>query len=409
MKLQFPVSVGVFVAGFSALGCGVSDSEIPNRGWWTDDAAVTSDAGDGAASSSDASAADGGGPAYGNDGGVDSGASNNAGGSGGAGGGDPQGGAGGDGGTAGDASAAGGDGGAGGSGGSAAGGSGGSAAGGSGGSASAGTGGSSGAGGAGGSAAPTCPTKYAMATHVIMNVSWPATKFAGITVVNAGTGKVHVWTKSTFDENGNMAAVVSKSCGSTLPPITTTAIAGSEKLLPEIPNDVWDQSSMPQFTGTSTKNGTAVSANPGIALVGLKMTDPTAAWPAVGSVMGVDHDSDGHPGIHAVPKTGSGYSAVPADINRSKRTDRLDLATRATMTLSATVDGCPETYAGTANVTKFDNHVIGCHIQGGSECDTTQRNFVDSNRTVYTVTSATFSSKRIPSTATCADVRGALP
>ena len=44
MKRQFPVTVGVFVASFSALGCGVSDSEIPNRGWWTGDASVSSDA-----------------------------------------------------------------------------------------------------------------------------------------------------------------------------------------------------------------------------------------------------------------------------------------------------------------------------------------------------------------------------
>jgi hypothetical protein len=60
-------------------------------------------------------------------------------------------------------------------------------------------------------------------------------------------------------------------------------------------------------------------------------------------------------------------------------------------------------------VTQFDNHIIGCHIQGGGECDTTQRNFVDSNRTVYKVTSATFTSKRIPLDATCAAVRAAAP
>jgi len=403
MKLQFPVAVGVFVVGFSAAACGVSDSQIPDGGFWANDSAVTADAGDPALSNTDA-AVDGGGPAYGNDGSVDSGPSAGEGGSGGGGGsGEPQGGAGGA-----DQPAAGSGGGdpVGGMGGSGdVGGMGGSAAGGAGGMAA---GGSGGAGGTGGSGS-TCPTKYAMATHVIMNVSWPKTTFAGITVVNAGTGKVHVWTKSAFDENGNMATVVSKSCGSALPAIQTTAIAGSEKLLPEIPNDVWDQSSMPSFTGSATKNGSAVSANPGTALVGLKMTDPNATWPAVASVMGVDHDSDGHPGIHAVSKTDSGYTAVPADINRSKRTDRLDLATRATMTLSATVNGCPETYSGTANVTKFDNHVIGCHIQGGSECDTTQRNFVDSNRTVFTVTSATFSSKRVADAASCADVRAALP
>jgi len=248
-----------------------------------------------------------------------------------------------------------------------------------------------------------------MATHIVMNVTWPATKFSGITVVNAGSGKVHVWTKSQFDENGNTSAVVSNSCGSSLPPIQTTAIAGSEKLQPLIADEVWEKPSMPKFNGTATKTGNMVSANPGIALVGLKLSDPAATWPAVANVMGVDHDGDAHPGIAGGSKTTDGFKAVPVDINRSKRTDRLDLATRATMTLSAAVDGCPETYTGTAMVTQFDNHIIGCHIQGGGECDTTQRNFVDSNRTVYKVTSATFTSKRIPLDATCAAVRAAAP
>src|SRR5262245_44228974 len=67
MKRQFPVTVGVFVASFSAPGCGVRDSEISDRGWWTGDASVSSDASSPSDNTDAAVAADGGGQSYGND------------------------------------------------------------------------------------------------------------------------------------------------------------------------------------------------------------------------------------------------------------------------------------------------------------------------------------------------------
>jgi hypothetical protein len=184
---------------------------------------------------------------------------------------------------------------------------------------------------------------------------------------------------------------------------------GGEKILPEIPDATWDKSSMPQFSGTATKTGNTVNASPGVALVGLTMTNPTGTWPARTSIMGVDHDSDGKLGLAAIPRSDSPYARIPLDISKSKRADRVDLAIRNIMTLSATVSGCPETYNGTANVTKFDNHVIGCHVYGGGECTDTQKKFVDDNSVVYTVGSATYKAKRVSASASCADVRGAVP
>jgi hypothetical protein len=378
MKLKFRISVGVLVASFGVVGCDVSDAEVPNRSWWDNDAAVAD-----ASVVEDSSVADSGaehdGSAYGNDSG-----SPNEGGSGGAGG------AGGSGGVAGALQAPAGSGGSGGEGGS-----------------TEPVGGSGGSGGAGGSGS-TCPTDYTMATHIVMDVKWPKKTYFGITIVEAGSGKVHIWTKSDFAEDGSTAEVVSRSCGSTLPPITAL---GGEKLLPEIPNASWDEKTMPTFTGTATKTGNKILAEPGVALVGLTMGNPTGPWPSVGDAlkMGVDHDNDGKKGIKAIPKSGGGYSLIPVDAGRSKRADRVDLAIRNLMTLSSTVEGCPETYNGTADVSLFDNHIIGCHVKDGGECNQTQRDFVDSNRTVYEVTAATFTAKRIDADATCANVRAALP
>ena len=392
MKFQFPLSVGVFVASFSALGCGVSNAEVPSSDFWKDAAVDESDA---AAGPDGSTASDGGsedGSIYGNDDASAAGSGHHQAGSGGAGGSQqPQGGSGGAGGD--DEPVAG----------------------------SGGTGGddepeagSGGVGGGdepvGGSGANACDTEYTVATHIVMNVTWPKTTGPfGVTVVPAGSGKVHLWSRSSFDEDGNTAVIRSKSCGSTLPPITTAAVAGNETLLPEIPNASWDKPNMPEFTGSSTKTGNAVVANTGVALVGLTMTNPTGTWPSRTSIMGVDHDGDTFVGLAAIPKTGGVYSAVPLDIGRDKRADRVDLAIRTVMTLNSTVEGCPETYSGTASVSKFENHIIGCHVKDGGECNDTQKKFVDDNRTVYTVTSATFTAKRVDDDASCADVRAALP
>jgi hypothetical protein len=247
-----------------------------------------------------------------------------------------------------------------------------------------------------------------MATHVVMSVTW-----SGSLAITKGSGEVHVWTKSKFNENGSSATIESMSCGSTLPDIQTTAIAGNKKVLPEIPNAAWDSSSMPKFAGIATKSGSTQTIESGIALVGLTLPTPTIAWPSAASITGddhdADHDGDTNPGITAVPKDGGGYSPPPTSLAQTHVADKLYLATRNVMTMTASVPGCPTTITGTANVTKFENHVIGCHVKGGGECTSSEASFVDDNRTVYKVGSATFTSKLVSDTATCADVRAAIP
>ena len=46
---------------------------------------------------------------------------------------------------------------------------------------------------------------------------------------------------------------------------------------------------------------------------------------------------------------------------------------------------------------------------GGAACTAAQTDFVDQSRTDYKVMSGTFTSKQLADSATCADVRAALP
>jgi hypothetical protein len=259
----------------------------------------------------------------------------------------------------------------------------------------------------GAAAAPAvnCPANYTAATHIVINVEW-----AGSLALTGGNGEVHVWTKSQFAAAGDGVHVTSRSCGSLLPVIKLSILGGGYSVLPEIPDATWDVAAMPTFTGLATRTlGGGLQVSPGVALVGLSMADPLAPWPSANGVVGLDHDADGNLGITALPRQGGGFTAPPTSISQSTRVDKLFLAIRTVMTLRSESAGCPESDQGTADVTMFDSHVIGCHVAGGSDCSVAERDFVDANRTVYKILDAHYTTKRVSDTATCADVRAGLP
>ena len=254
-----------------------------------------------------------------------------------------------------------------------------------------------------------CPTRTAatQGVHVIMAVTWP-----GSVGTNPGSGNVHVWTRAKMTFAGNAITTVNTPCGSSLPDIQTTPIAGGGKVQPEFPPAAWENAAMPTFTGAGMQSSFDVnskinlSATP--ALVGLTMTDPNAAWPAASAIQGADSDGDTHLGITAVPKNGGGYSLPPTSLLQTKHADQLYIASRTTTSLNGVRDTC-DSAKGTATVSAFDSHVIGCHIAGGGDCAAGDAQFVDQNRTVFKVTNATYAAKIVPDGATCAQVRAALP
>ncbi len=244
--------------------------------------------------------------------------------------------------------------------------------------------------------------------HLMLNVTWK-----GTLAINAGSGVAHLWTKSVFttDAAGKRTAQQTP-CGSMIPDIMTTAIAGSTKIQPEFLPAVWAGTKMPVFTVTGKVSGynigDTVAMDPIAVIVGTTLADPGGAWPSPGALTGVDHDGDGHLGISATPKTGGGYSQPPVDLSMGSRADLLYIASRTTSAISGKRTTC-DMATGTATVTTFDNHVIGCHIAGGAECTAAQQKFVDDNRTVFAIGTSTFEAKTLADGASCADIRAALP
>jgi hypothetical protein len=152
-----------------------------------------------------------------------------------------------------------------------------------------------------------------------------------------------------------------------------------------------------------------------------------------------DDDKDGNPGITAVPPSGNDgtsspscttghtctYFLVPTSISASSsQADQVYLVSRNRFSLSGMRKTDCSKGSGTASITLFDNHVVGCRIKGGTACNDAQVGFVDTNRPVYVDASGNAFSSSSPANngtvdvyqfptsttaPTCAMVRSMLP
>jgi hypothetical protein len=204
--------------------------------------------------------------------------------------------------------------------------------------------------------------------------------------------------------------------------------AGGNKIQIQIPASVWNAHSMPTYPSTGSQTGwgpqNTFTIDSTLALIGLALpqgVDPTtftwpdSSWNFPSGTTFPDHDGDMNPGITATPLHTNGYVYPPTAVGlagSAPSADQVYIATRTAITLSGNWNSCAD-LSGMAMVTYFDNHVVGCHISGGSTCTTgganTQADFLDQNRTLYAPGTATFVSKALPDAAGCADVLIAVP
>jgi hypothetical protein len=252
-------------------------------------------------------------------------------------------------------------------------------------------------------------TAFTEASHLIVDVTWPA----GLASMG-GTGQIHVWGKSAITAKGNMLSGTLKACGFVLPATTLSALGGGGMILIEVPDATWDAPGMPTFPITGTQSGWNVPSTVSYsytAVIGSTAADlQTGDWPSsyTGITMITDAEGDMNPGLTSIPRSGGTYTLPPTSITQTSRVDKLYVVIRNASSPTVTRTAC-DAASGTATFMHLDNHVVGCHVMGGSDCMPSEINFVDSNRAIYTITGATAQTKIVPDTATCADVRAALP
>jgi hypothetical protein len=199
--------------------------------------------------------------------------------------------------------------------------------------------------------------------------------------------------------------------------------------------------------GTQGAPGGMITQSPSLGGLGLAtgsqylMLPTPTVWPpdcamsattcnSVGSFTTADLQDDDHDtsqGITATPQMGNGYVLPPTSTSLPlTQADKVYIVLRQELDLSGTRSADGKTSSGTAKLSLFDNHVVGCHISGGSDCTSTQASFLDAARTKYTTqanimqsspppisptnsVSGTFTMQQINNGDSCDAVRAALP
>jgi hypothetical protein len=262
----------------------------------------------------------------------------------------------------------------------------------------------------GGACGTSCNLSGTWAAKMTVQLSWPSS-----IALATGSGSLQIWLLMTGTQSGNSIPASLVICGITLPDFPSSSLAGNELYGLTFPNTLFDHSPpfLPTVAAAMTLGGSAPGATvsvPSVAfLLGLTLASPTtAAWPSTPeTVTSADMDADGKAGVTTPYKSGGSYLPVPVNFSKMARADKAYLAARVVASMSGTLASCTS-ITGTATVTNFDTHILGCEYAGGGDCTQTDSDFTDTNRPAYVAGAATISLVKIASGATCAAVRGAI-
>jgi len=253
-----------------------------------------------------------------------------------------------------------------------------------------------------------CDFDGAYALKLTMPVTWPSN-----TYLASGSGSFVFWAKLQLTRSGNSLTGSVVPCGETVPDFRGAVL--SEQYGVTYPNSLFDRSpELPSTSITATLSsqspGATLSVGPAAWLVGAQLSNPVSdAWPSRTALAQVDSDADGKVGVTGTYKTSGGYSAVPTSASLTPaRASRGYLATRAVFTLSGTLSSCTQS-TGSATAPDIDAHTIGCRLTGGSDCSSSQTNHLDTYQPNWRTQASSYSLIRLGSSATCANVRAALP
>jgi hypothetical protein len=245
---------------------------------------------------------------------------------------------------------------------------------------------------------------------------------------------IRQWARLNITQTNTTFTATLRPCGITIPDFQTTPTLGSEWYGISFPNDVYDSSpKIPQFQTTGTVSsqliGASFETNALAILLGMDFASGlnaiTQPWPAdLTGLTILDQDSDASPGMTARVKVGNvpgltvaaAFKNMIVDVSgglaNPLRGDKLFFAIRQVASQTGIVDSCT-TISGTTDVTKIDNHIVGCTLDSGTTCTPAQAGLPDQVRPIYAVDrakGASFVAEKLTGASTsCDTVRGALP
>jgi hypothetical protein len=246
--------------------------------------------------------------------------------------------------------------------------------------------------------------------RVNASTSWPSQQY-----VQSGSGPIQFWLRVTLTQSGTALTGTAQLCDQATPEFRNSAT--SDRYLVDYPSAMFT----PGAPGAAF-NATLASLSPGASLtasrtahlLGISMADPlNGTWPSMSAARSsqVDHDNDGEVGITVTFIDDSTYNHVPtAGTLFAARASNAYGAQRLRFSLAGALSACNGA-TGAATVQSFDTATIGCRLESGSDCSSSQYTHLQNNAVVHTVTNASYVLTKLGapgSSFTCAQVRAAL-
>lgn len=240
--------------------------------------------------------------------------------------------------------------------------------------------------------------------------SWPGRQY-----IQSGNGSIQFWFRMTLTQSGTTLSGTAELCEQSTPEFRNSLT--SDRYLVDYPSALFTPGAPgAAFSATlaSLSPGASLTSSRTAHLLGLSMADPlNGSWPSLSAVRSsqVDHDGDGKVGITVIFVDDSTYNhAQTAGTLFAARASHAYGAQRLRFSLGGALSGCSGA-SGAATVQSFDTETIGCRLESGSDCSSSQYTHLHDNAVVHTVGSASYVLTKLGgsgSSFTCAQVRAAL-
>ncbi|HEY6879112.1 MAG TPA: hypothetical protein VI299_13895, partial [Polyangiales bacterium] len=228
-------------------------------------------------------------------------------------------------------------------------------------------------------------------------LSWPAG------LLTEDQGRVSMWVKYESTERGAIVSGSLVMCGMTVPDFRIQPLLGDEAYHVIFPDAVFD--ALPARV-VATDTALTIESPGGVdnrfmlaptgVVLGAQLEHPlTDVWPAIGALTTVDVDMDGQPGMTIDFQSDAGYSLPRVSAFSAQRAVNASLAVRAVLQAHGTFASCSEA-TGAAEISGYDSRILGCSIEGGGSCNTTQRDLLDENLPEYRVGAGNYRAIKIP-------------
>lgn len=260
----------------------------------------------------------------------------------------------------------------------------------------------------GGVCGAPCDLTGAFAFKGVIPATWPATA-----ALSAGSGNFEVWAKLVVAQRQGVLTGTLTTCGNTVPDFDAAPLIRESYGL-SYPNVVFDRPPLLTTTTRGRLSALAPSADLSFErsalLMGVMLADPVATpWPERQNFPSVDGDGDGKPGVTGVYKNGLRYTPPPTTNVGAPRAEAAYLAARFSFALRGTLTSCSGS-TGRLEEPRVDSRTLGCRIFGLSrDCLSNELTHLDENKPAYRTSAGTYQLVRMAGSASCADVRAALP